>query len=381
LTQTVLSVTANYITINAVPYARIVMNGNASASSPTNTAVANVTFTSALSNTYNTALSSSRNDFLIPQTQYASSTLATADVLSTSTYLTSSQSVSSVTPSYCILGGTTYARIIMTSTANATSTAGAGNNLTVTATSAATALYGSALSTGRTDFLITDASYATFGAAVGDTLSLATYLTGGQTITAITPTYITISSVPYTRIVMSAVANSTSPSGASQDQSVVVTASGTSATYVTTNYLFFTSSTWIASGATVGTKVASDQTKFPAGTSVAQISTRTFASTTVYKVTFTQTSNGTFSSVSPDTLKFQFGSAYALPGEQVFSFLSNPGNSDVLSLEALKELTATAIGGRGTFPNGPDVLAINVYKVSGTATPVNIILRWGEAQA
>jgi hypothetical protein len=50
-------------------------------------------------------------------------------------------------------------------------------------------------------------------------------------------------------------------------------------------------------------------------------------------------------------------------------------------LEALKELTATAIGGRGTFPNGPDVLAINIYKVSGTATPANLILRWGEAQA
>ena len=50
-------------------------------------------------------------------------------------------------------------------------------------------------------------------------------------------------------------------------------------------------------------------------------------------------------------------------------------------LKKLKELGTTAIGGRGTFPNGPDVLAINVYKVSGTATPVNIILRWGEAQA
>jgi hypothetical protein len=381
LTQTVISVTPSYITINAVPYARVVMNAVASANSATNTAVANVTFTSGLSNTYNTALSVSRNDFLIPQTQYASSTLATADVLSVATYLTGSQSVSSVTPSYCILGGTTYARIIMTSVANATSTAGTGNNLTVTATSAATALYGSALSSGRNDFLVTDAAYATLGITVGDTLSLATFLTGGQTITAITPTYITISSVPYTRIIMSAVANSTSTPGASQDQNVTVTAAGTSATYVTTNYLFFTSATWLASGATVGTKVASDQTKFPAGTSVAQISTRTFASTTVYKVTFTQTSNATYSASGPDTLKFQFGSAYALPGEQVFSFISNPGNTDTLSLEALKELTATAIGGRGTFPNGPDVLAINVYKVSGTATPVNIILRWGEAQA
>jgi hypothetical protein len=78
---------------------------------------------------------------------------------------------------------------------------------------------------------------------------------------------------------------------------------------------------------------------------------------------------------------FQFGASYALPGEQVFSFISNPGDTDVLDLTELKELGTTAIGGRGTFPNGPDTLAINVYKVSGTATNVNLILRWGEAQA
>ena len=39
------------------------------------------------------------------------------------------------------------------------------------------------------------------------------------------------------------------------------------------------------------------------------------------------------------------------------------------------------LGGRGTFPNGPDVLAINVYKTAGAAVDANIILRWSEAQA
>jgi len=47
----------------------------------------------------------------------------------------------------------------------------------------------------------------------------------------------------------------------------------------------------------------------------------------------------------------------------------------------LKELTNTTLGGRGTFPNGPDVLAINVYKSGGVSTTANIILRWSEAQA
>jgi hypothetical protein len=72
---------------------------------------------------------------------------------------------------------------------------------------------------------------------------------------------------------------------------------------------------------------------------------------------------------------------YALPGEQIFSFISSPASKDSLDLSPLKELTNTPIGGRGTFPNGPDVLMINVYITQGNSIPVNLILRWGEAQA
>lgn len=72
---------------------------------------------------------------------------------------------------------------------------------------------------------------------------------------------------------------------------------------------------------------------------------------------------------------------YAQPGEQVFAFAAPQGVREVLDLSELKELTSTAIGGRGTFPNGPDVLAINVYSTGSTAVTANLILRWGEAQA
>jgi hypothetical protein len=226
---------------------------------------------------------------------------------------------------------------------------------------------------------MTDSDYASSGIAVGDTLSLATFITGGQTINTITQSYITIGATTYTRIIMSAVANSSSASGSGNDQTVTVTAAGSGSTYVLKNFLFFTSTSWIASGATISTKVASDQTAFPAGTAVASVTTRTFGATTVYRITFTQSSNTTIAAAA--TLKFQFGSAFATPGEQVFSFISNPGESNRLDLAELKELTATAIGGRGAFPNGPDVLAINVFKVSGSAVPSNIILRWAEAQA
>jgi hypothetical protein len=72
---------------------------------------------------------------------------------------------------------------------------------------------------------------------------------------------------------------------------------------------------------------------------------------------------------------------YAQPGETVFSFIAQPGERSTLDLGSLKELTNTTLGGRGTFPNGPDVLAINVYKAAGADTNANIIIRWGEAQA
>jgi hypothetical protein len=72
---------------------------------------------------------------------------------------------------------------------------------------------------------------------------------------------------------------------------------------------------------------------------------------------------------------------YAQPGETVFSFISSPANKDSLDLTPFKELTNTPIGGRGTFPNGPDVLFINVYLTQGAPVLANLVLRWGEAQA
>jgi len=338
-----------------------------------------ITVTSSIAATYSSALSNARTDFLITQTQANSTTAAVTDVLSLATFLTAGQTISSITANYATVASVAYARVIMSSAANASSTSGSGNNQTVTVTSAATARYASALSSSRNDFLITNTQASTAGVAVGDPLSIATFITSGQTITSITSSYITINSVTYTRITMSANANASSPAGSGNNQTVTVTAAGSSASYNSTNFLFFTSASWIASGAIIGTKIAPSYTQFPAGTTVTAISTRTFGAVTVYRVTFTQAATASIAAAA--TVTFEFGANYALPGEQVFSFISNPGETSTLSLEELKELTSTAIGGRGTFPNGPDVLAINIYKVSGTAVPANVILRWGEAQA
>lgn len=147
-----------------------------------------------------------------------------------------------------------------------------------------------------------------------------------------------------------------------------------------TNRILFTKASWDACGATVGTKVSTTDTNWPAGTAVSNVELKKLAQTEFYEVLLSQVSINDIS--AGNTVSFDFGTAgYALPGETVFSFIANPGERSDIGLEQLKELTNTPLGGRGTYPNGPDVLAINVYKITGSSTSSNIILKWGEAQA
>jgi len=69
-----------------------------------------------------------------------------------------------------------------------------------------------------------------------------------------------------------------------------------------------------------------------------------------------------------------------LPGEQVFAFSATPGGDNNQELNELKELTNNPFGGVGAYPNGPDVLAVNIKIVTGTANGT-VLLRWSEAQA
>jgi hypothetical protein len=148
----------------------------------------------------------------------------------------------------------------------------------------------------------------------------------------------------------------------------------------TTSTLFFQQASWVSSGATTGTEVA--DALFPANTKVTSAALSSFFGTSYYRVTTNQTSSSTPITPGTTTITFKFGlPPYALPGETVFSFIAAPGTDSELDLGELKELTNTTLGGRGTYPNGPDVLAINVYKAAGAAITSNIVLRWGEAQA
>jgi hypothetical protein len=187
---------------------------------------------------------------------------------------------------------------------------------------------------------------------------------------------VTFDNIPYY------VVNTTNPSTSAVNANATVTLALSPST-IATNFVYFTKSSWenLVNTYQAGSGSEVSDAKFPAGTRVSTVSTiKTFSSTQYYLVTFNQTANTAITGGT--TIGFRFGQPpYALPGETVFSFIAQPGNASSLDLSELKELTNTTLGGRGTYPNGPDILAINVYKVSGATAAANIILRWGEAQA
>jgi hypothetical protein len=187
---------------------------------------------------------------------------------------------------------------------------------------------------------------------------------------------VTFANLPYYQV------NTTNFSTAAVNANDTVTLALTPPT-IATNFLYFTKSSWetLVSTYQAGSGTEVSDVKFPAGTRVSTVSTiKTFSGTQYYLITFNQTS---FAAVTGGaTLGFRFGQPpFALPGETIFSFIAQPGDTSSLDLSELKELTNTTLGGRGTYPNGPDILAINVYKVSGATANANIIIRWGEAQA
>lgn len=164
--------------------------------------------------------------------------------------------------------------------------------------------------------------------------------------------------------------------------------SGTSLTFnrhgnlTNRNFGLFTKTSVDTAGVSVGTSVTggSDVT-FPSNTQINNITLNNFGETEYYEIQFNSTYSGTLIA-GTGTVEVTFVQPpYAQPGETVFSFIAQPGDRATVDFSELKELTNTPLGGRGTYPNGPDVLAINVYKVSGADVPANIILRWGEAQA
>jgi len=133
-------------------------------------------------------------------------------------------------------------------------------------------------------------------------------------------------------------------------------------------------------GMVVTSPTAGIQAVIPGGTTVSYISGVFNRSGTNY-VTIYFNKNFTGNIATGSTIAFSSIAAFAAPGETIFSFVGLPNNQTSLNLGQLKEITNTAIGGRGVYPNGPDVLAINCYLTGGNQQEVSIVLRWSEAQA
>lgn len=75
---------------------------------------------------------------------------------------------------------------------------------------------------------------------------------------------------------------------------------------------------------------------------------------------------------------------YALPGERIFALNAGVARTQAittnLDLSQLKSMDGAPLGGDFKYPDGPDVLVINVFMVAGEATGT-VQLQWSEAQA
>lgn len=68
-------------------------------------------------------------------------------------------------------------------------------------------------------------------------------------------------------------------------------------------------------------------------------------------------------------------------GEQIFSIPVTQTNSGYLDLSAIKEITSMVLPGQGSYPNGNEILAINIIPITAVASNVDIQLTFIESQA
>ena len=92
-----------------------------------------------------------------------------------------------------------------------------------------------------------------------------------------------------------------------------------------------------------------------------------------------------FSQIAPaSAITWTGAEQYGIPGEQVFAFTASASKTDTVATEfdlsKLKEMSGAPLGGDFKYPDGPDVLVVNVLAVAGTVEGT-LNLLWQEAQA
>lgn len=69
-------------------------------------------------------------------------------------------------------------------------------------------------------------------------------------------------------------------------------------------------------------------------------------------------------------------------GERLFAIPVTTTNSGLLDLSTIKQIGTSAIPGQGTYPNGPEIIALQVTALSTVSNPIaDIEIQWQESQA
>jgi hypothetical protein len=69
------------------------------------------------------------------------------------------------------------------------------------------------------------------------------------------------------------------------------------------------------------------------------------------------------------------------PGERIFQTIVQGANQNNLDLTALKEMSNSILSGQQAFPDGPDILTVQVTNLTSGPANVQVNLFWAEAQA
>jgi hypothetical protein len=99
---------------------------------------------------------------------------------------------------------------------------------------------------------------------------------------------------------------------------------------------------------------------------------------------YTQVATGNIRATASGQQIAYTSSTYAQGGERLFAIPVNYTNSGELDLSKVKQLGNSGIPGYNTYPDGPELLAINISAIVPT-TGVNasgeIQIQWAESQA
>jgi hypothetical protein len=94
--------------------------------------------------------------------------------------------------------------------------------------------------------------------------------------------------------------------------------------------------------------------------------------------------NNTINGAQPSFVQYYPGNLSTTmpqPGERIFQTIVQGANQNNLDLTSLKEMSNSILSGQQAFPDGPDILTVQVTNLTSGPANVQVNLFWAEAQA